>query len=135
MYVPVIVIEKAELPKYSEKASPICLRAASVVRKVELLMDLGDFTREQCETALRAASFNSDAASFYLLFGQIPAGETGKVQHLRVLAKIPSAVSRRTPQPSAHAEVVTPFDRLPEEEQDVIKGLAAEFDESIMTIF
>jgi hypothetical protein len=36
-------------------------------RKVELLMDLGDFSREQCEKALRDSFYNTDRATRFLI--------------------------------------------------------------------
>jgi FMN phosphatase YigB (HAD superfamily) len=35
-------------------------------------MEIGDFTREQCESALRVSFYNADTASFYLISGNIP---------------------------------------------------------------
>jgi hypothetical protein len=36
-------------------------------RKVELLMEVGNFSRESCENALRRSFYNPDRASMYLL--------------------------------------------------------------------
>jgi hypothetical protein len=104
--------------------------------KVEHLMDLGEFTREQCETALRAASYNSDKASYYLLTNQIPQSESIEGRRLRGRIEIPVA-----PRPEKPPEVKTkedqpvPFEQLPESEKTTLRGLADEYDTDLATVY
>jgi hypothetical protein len=105
-------------------------------RKVELLMGLGDFSREQCEAALREASFNPDTASYYLLTNQITGAGPVVEGRLSGRVEIPVAVPKvKREEKKAEDEAPLPFERLSEKDKEDIREIAAECGSDIGTVY
>jgi hypothetical protein len=104
--------------------------------KVEHWIDLGEFTHEQCEGSLRAASYNSDKASYYLLTNQIP--RSGAIEGRRLCSRIeiPVAPPPEKPQkPKTQEDQPIPFEQLPESEKTTLRGLADDYYTDLATVY